>query len=354
MIKSNVFHGYSMLESILAEFNGLYFYNKVLQSASKVIKTSDNIDHMFLNQFDYKDKDILNYIDDNDERTEYISMTNSFIDKLISFKPVLYRFGKERSESYLFLYRLMNIIEIDNIYGVILKYRDRNDFVNITHPLAMMNVIYSNLNMQDTFEYALIYPIDTNNALFKKEIENFDNELYESYKKTMIEILDKYISRAMIERTENKKEEKEHFYLGLTDYNDELVCYRDKSLRHITDDVSKFIIPCNIMCENHFIPQYIWLYLKLDKSGLNGRELISNKLISTNLSHTFSVLTKELIYVCNGAGNKYTYEGILNMLQHNVASQYSDKGIKEGFWTFVKANIDTSIYILNRFLKGQE
>lgn len=349
--KISALNGFSILDNVFNEFVLKYRERQLLRSINDIIENGENIEENLANKYNYKHKKIMEYID-KDLNTDYVSRTNFMIDKFVSFKPVLYRFTNYNyyDREKLFLERLLMIMQLDGIYGAILKYRTKNDFVNITHPLVLMNYLYSGIKLNQTFEYILIYPIDWEDNVFYDEKIKFDKEKYEEYKSKMLEILDGQISLAMIERSKKIKKTKEEYIFKI--FKDELILCTNNE-EHFENNTHMFIVPCNIICENHFAPQYIWLYLRLTNKGFFGRELISNKLVCTNLNHNFSSLTDNLVYVCNGGETPYTYKGILNMLKQNVASQYDCKGFNVGFYTFVKANIDTSKFILERFINEQ-
>lgn len=344
--ENNVLNGFSIFENVLNDFLLNYRYNEFLASVNK-IGGEESIEKVLVNKYDYEDKEIFEYTDKTYD-TKYISTTNSMIDRFIEFKPVLYKFNVvSYDDDTFFLTRLLSMMKLDGIYGIILKYSNKNDFINITHPLVLLNYLYSGVNFERTFEYALLYPIDWENGIMKKEKELFNEEEYKEYKNKIIKLLYSKISSSMITEKDIDEKTDEFYYLKMVDK--QLIIYKNEK-NNFNKKKHKFIVPCNIICENHFIPQYIWLYLVLSEQGLYGKELISNKLICTNLSHNFGHIRKGLNYVCNGGENPYTYEGILNMLKQNVSSQYSENGYQLGFWTFVKANIDASIYILERFI----
>lgn len=357
MINNIVFSGFSILDNVLADFNKQFLKEAIKSVINEVKMNSDSIESSLLNKYDFKEKDIKKLIE-NANYTNVIK-TEEMIDKFIGFKPIIYRFSNINTYNInnILLQKLLSIMKLDKVYGIVLKYRDKNDFVNMTHPLVLMNLLYSNNDLIDIFEYALIYPIDVNDTLIRKELKSFKQEIYEDYKNKMIEFLDKYITHVIINRKENKeKEQEDNKYVILTLLqNNELLYYEEANRNDIEmNKKHQFIVPCHLICENHFMPQYIWVYLKLENNMLSGRELFSDRILCTNISHNFEKLEDQLKYVCNGSGNIYSSSGILNMTKQNVSSQFSHLGFREGFLMFAKANKDTAVYILERFLNNKD
>lgn len=356
MINNNVLNGFSILNNVIGDFKINYAYNQFLKMMNNIVNNTEDIEESFLNKYNYDEKYINNCFHRNYDM-EYVSSTNNIIDKFISFQPVIYRFSNANTyrAKRIFCDRLYRLISLNGIYGVILKYTNKNDFINVTHPLVLFNLLYSNCNFIDFFEYALIYPIDSNDEVMKEELSIYDEDICKEYKSKIIEIIDGQITQAMIEQEKVKSKSKDTEYtIGLI--KDEIINYHSDDEDISKNKIHKFIIPCNIICENHFIPQYIWLFLKLNREGLYGKELISNSLICTNLNHSYNDIKYEnkLVRVCNGGDSPYTYRGLLNMLKQNVASQYSSRGFSKGFYTFVKANIEASKIILERFINEQD
>lgn len=357
MINNIVFSGFSILENVLGDFNKQFLKEAIKSVINEIKINNDSVESSLLNKYNFKEKDIKKLIENINYKN--VIRTEDMIDKFISFKPIIYRFSNTNTYNInnILLQKLLSIMKLDRVYGIVLKYKDKNDFVNITHPLVLINLLYSNIDIIDMFEYALIYPIDTNDTLISKELKSFNQEVYENYKKQIIEFIDRYITKVIIDRKENKgKEQEDNKYVILTLLqNNELLYYNEQDRNDIEmNKKHQFIVPCHLICENHFIPQYVWIYLKLDNNMLSGRELFSDRILCTNISHNFEEINDKLQYVCNGSGNIYSSNGILNMTKQNVSSQFSSLGFREGFLMFAKANKDASVYILERFLNNKE
>lgn len=357
MINNIVFSGFSILDNVLGDFNKQFLKEAINSVINEIKMNNDSVESSLLNKYDFKERDIKKLIENQNFRN--VIKTEDMIDKFIGFKPIIYRFSNVNTYNInnILLQKLLSIMKLDKVYGIVLKYKDKNDFVNMTHPLVLMNLLYSNTDIVDMFEYALIYPIDTEDDLISKELKFFNQVICDYHKKQIIEFVDRYITKVIIERKENKgKEQEDNKYVILTLLqNNELLYYNEESRNDIEmNKKHQFIVPCHLICENHFIPQYIWVYLKLENNMLSGRELFSDRILCTNISHNFEEIDDKLKYVCNGTGNIYSSEGILNMAKQNVSSQFSSLGFREGFLIFARANKDASVYILERFLNNKE
>lgn len=357
MINNIVNSGFSLFNNVLGDFNKNYMKEAILSIANELHIEKNKQEDIFLTELNIGDTTIKKYIDKN--QYPNLLTTNEMIDKFISFKPIIYKvhFTHYKLENDIIFKKLIKIMEIENVYGIVFKYKNRNNFINITHPLVLYNILYSKDNFKNNLDYALIYPIDNNDELIKKELEIYkeykNNGEFDNLKNVLINFLDKYISKAIIKRISDKKDEKlMEAIIDMTSYN--ILSYHIDESENIEKHKShKFIIPCNLICENHFIPQYIWLFLNLDEKGLYGKELFSNTILCTNLSkNSYEKLDKRLDRVCNGGSSIYTKDGLLNMLKQNVNSQYSTLGYKKGFLTFARANVEACIFILNRFLEN--
>lgn len=279
----------------------------------------------------------------NDEHTSGVAFIRYFVDEN---KPVKYKTDTIFNKGYekiFHLKKLKDFFEIDNLYGILA--RISGTFVNITHPLILIDFLYGDSKMSD-IEFLLIYADNstTNESYTETEADDLKSKIRE--------VMNGYILQYYIEHLEKKdkaeKQIEKDKIIYLYSTNQEDTIYQDTDETKVVDE-QKFFIPVDKLVYNHFVPYYGWIFAYIGKGDLQGINLFTNDNLSCNIQNTSEA--KAFSHCCTGNYKYNSYQGLDTMKCANLASPYTSYCVSKKYKSWANINISIAKDMLNKFIK---
>lgn len=287
------------------------------------------------------------YVKLYEETNEHYYKGSTFVDEFMKIKQIKINLVFNDENSILKSIKQC-INQLEDLWGII-AFMKSGDFVNITHPLTMLEFIYgkAKFNNIEKLMVFTIPPFIKENAEHKEENYNFYmDKLKDVYSLALCSIKDSY------RNIKEEKKEDEEYIFGIGNFS--IFYFVDREKENLKPDEKHFIIPCDKLATNLFIPYYGYLYLKYDNTTLNGKSLIS----WTNHSPNVGLAEKDsmaLARVCTGLNKHYSYTGLNSMRIGNSLSPLTPYCInKKDCITWCKANLQTILYIIDEYQKRKE
>ena len=348
---NRMFNSINLFDNAINRFRNKDILDLVLSTDTKLNIPLDNLKmtERFIYHTNARKQDILDRyfpIDyNNEEHSNGYYLIKYFLDEN---KPVKYNGANIFNAGYTkinHLKTLQRFFKIDHLYGILA--RTKGTFVNLTHPLILIDFLYGDSKMSD-IDYLLIYADDRycENEYTQTEIDRLKQNIREVMNGYIVQYYIDYLEKKEQDKIENPKEKDKIVYLHSDNQQD--IIYQDTEETKIVDE-QKFFIPIDKLVNNHFVPYYGWIFVYISQNDLMGINLFTNDNLSCNIQNYN--MGKEFSHCCTGNYRFNSWQGLDAMKCSNLASPYTAQVISPKYKSWAKINIDLASDMLEKFIK---